>query len=296
MKQFIITLLAVIGVLAVAVCLQPVDETAMEAVSGALSHTGYEVTVTEEQQDFLRGERYRLTLNHEEGNAVTVYVYKNADEAQKDADCITEDGFGVDYMGSGIRVEWVAEPHFFLYQNVIVQYVGTDRTVLTALQDLCGEQLAGMPISLQEEWISQPAPDEPEILLEVLPDSVRSDGLTIQLSNHSSLVGEGADVLYGEAFSLLQKMTMISCGVSKADETQPFSETTVTWEPVPMNCIFDELAYILPEGEQREQQVALPDLASGEYRITKEILYRPDGQADYSSFEIYADFVVPEAK
>ena len=47
MKQFIITLLAVIGVLAVAVCLQPVDETAMEAVSDALSHTGYEVTVTE---------------------------------------------------------------------------------------------------------------------------------------------------------------------------------------------------------------------------------------------------------
>ena len=281
MKQFLITLLAVLGVLAVAVYCQPVDETAMEAVSGALSHTGYEVTVTEEQQDFLRGERYRLTLNREEGNAVTVYVYKTADEAQKDAGCITADGFGVDYMGSGIRVEWVAEPHFFLYQNVIVQYVGTDRTILTALQ---------------EEWISQPAPDGPEILLEVLPDSVRRDSLTIQLSNHSGLTGEGAEVLYGEAFSLLQKMTMISCGVSKADETQPFSETTVTWEPVPMNCIFDELAYILPEGEQREQQVALPDLASGEYRITKEILYRPDGQADYSSFEIYADFVVPEAK
>ena len=84
MKQFVITLLAVLGVLAVAVYCQPVDETAMEAVSGALSHTGYEVTVTEEQQDFLRGERYRLTLNREEGNAVTVYVYKTADEAQKD--------------------------------------------------------------------------------------------------------------------------------------------------------------------------------------------------------------------
>ena len=125
---------------------------------------------------------------------------------------------------------------------------------------------------------------------------MRSDGLTIQLSNHSSVVGEGADVRYGEAFSLLQKMTMISCGVSKADKTQPFSETTVTWEPVPMEGIFHDLAYILPAGEQREQQVALPDLAPGEYRITKEILYRPNGQEDYSSFEIYADFVVSEAK
>mgnify|MGYP006990150152 CR=1 FL=1 len=37
MKQFVITLLAVLGVLAVAVYCQPVDETAMEAVSGALS-------------------------------------------------------------------------------------------------------------------------------------------------------------------------------------------------------------------------------------------------------------------
>ena len=39
-----------LGVLAVAVYCQPVDETAMEAVSGALSHTGYEVTVTERRR------------------------------------------------------------------------------------------------------------------------------------------------------------------------------------------------------------------------------------------------------
>ena len=118
----------------------------------------------------------------------------------------------------------------------------------------------------------------------------------MNLVNNSNLVGNGVDVEYGEAFSLLQKMTAISCGVSKADANQSISETTVTWEPVPMDWFFDDLAYGLPAGAQAELQVALPDLAPGEYRITKNILYQQNGQSDYATFEVYADFVVPDEK
>ena len=308
MKQFIAILLVVVVLLAVAVYCQPVDKTAMEEVSEALSKVGYDVAVTEETQDFLHGQRHRLVLGPGEGRAVTVYVYKNADEAQKEAGYITNDGFGLDYIdklgnGQGVRVEWIDAPHFFLYQNVIVQYIGTDETILAALQNLCGEQIAGSPFrqdtpscTTLEPWMSQPAPDAPEVFLEVLPDSVRSDSLTMRLVNNSNLSSDGVDVEYGEAFSLLQKMTMISCGVSKADENQAVSETIVTWEPVAVDWAFDDLAYSLPVGAQVELQVALPKLAPGEYLIVKNILYQQEGQSGYTSFEIYGDFVVPDEK
>ena len=63
-----------------------------------------------------------------------------------------------------------------------------------------------------------------------------------------------------------------------------------------MDWFFDDLAYGLPAGAQAELQVALPDLAPGEYRITKNILYQQNGQSDHASFEVYADFVVPDEK
>lgn len=307
MKQFVAILLTVIVLLTAAVYCQPfdeteaLDETAMAEVGGALSNIGYAVTITEETQDFLHGERYRLVLDNEAGNVVTVYAYRDAKASQKEADCITDDGCGLDYVdklgnGQGVRVEWISEPHFFLYQNLIVQYIGTDETILAALQNLCGQQIAGTPFFVPEPWMSQPASAAPEVFLEVLPDSVRSDGLTMNLVNNSDIAGHGVEVEYGEAFSLLQKVTMLSCGVSKSDEKQSVSDTTVTWEPVPMEWAFPDVAYCLSAGKQAELQVALPDLAPGEYRITKNIFYQQKGQNGSASFEVCADFVVPAEK
>lgn len=261
-----------------------------------------------ESSMLLQGVPYGIYLNGDEVPQLQLYIYQTADGAVAEASCISDDGSHFQRSNEqgeteSTIVEWVAAPHFFLYQNVIVQYIGTDENILAALQNLCGEQIAGTPFRQDtpsyiesEPWMSQPAPDAPEVLLEVLPDSVRSDGLTMNLVNNSNLVGNGVDVEYGEAFSLLQKMTAISCGVSKADANQSISETTVTWEPVPMDWFFDDLAYGLPAGAQAELQVALPDLAPGEYRITKNILYQQNGQSDYATFEVYADFVVPDEK
>ena len=263
---------------------------------------------TLESSMLLQGVPYGIYLNGDEVPQLQLYIYQTADGAVAEASCISDDGSHFQRSNEqgeteSTIVEWVAAPHFFLYQNVIVQYIGTDENILAALQNLCGEQIAGTPFRQDtpsyiesEPWMSQPAPDAPEVLLEVLPDSVRSDGLTMNLVNNSNLVGNGVDVEYGEAFSLLQKMTAISCGVSKADANQSISETTVTWEPVPMDWFFDDLAYGLPAGAQAELQVALPDLAPGEYRITNNILYQQNGQSDYATFEVYADFVVPDEK
>lgn len=307
MKRLFAVLLAVL--LLCGCGTQQLDLTAADKVQEALALLEDGATMEPlENSMFLQGALYGIYLNGDEVPQVQIYVYQDADGAVADTSCISADGFHFQRSNEqgeaeSAIVDWVAAPHFFLYQNVIVQYIGTDENILAALQNLCGEQIAGTPFRQDtpsyiesEPWMSQPGPDAPEVFLEVLPDSVRGDGLKMNLVNNSNLAGNGVDVEYGKAFSLLQKMTAISCGVSKADANQSVSETTVTWETVPMDWFFDDLAYGLPAGAQAELQVALPDLAPGEYRITKNILYQQNGQSDYASFEVYADFVVPDEK
>ena len=81
---------------------------------------------------------------------VTVYVYDSNDQAEKDAASITPDGFGIEREGSfgiaeSMQISWVDASHFFLYGNVIVQYIGMDFDLLQCLYRLCGAQIAGQP-------------------------------------------------------------------------------------------------------------------------------------------------------
>ena len=119
-------------------------------VTTALENHGYQVAVQEAEKNILRGERYCLTLNHEPDFMVTVYVYDSNDQAEKDAASITPDGFGIEREGSfgiaeSMQISWVDAPHFFLYENVIVQYIGMDFDLLQCLYQLCGAQIAGQP-------------------------------------------------------------------------------------------------------------------------------------------------------
>ena len=40
-------------------------------------------------------------------------------------------------------ITWKSTPHFYQFNNLIVQYVGTDKIILDLLLSLCGEQFAG---------------------------------------------------------------------------------------------------------------------------------------------------------
>ena len=46
-------------------------------------------------------------------------------------------------MGRSVSVEWVDAPHFYLYRNAIVQYIGSDSQLLLQLESLCGPPFAG---------------------------------------------------------------------------------------------------------------------------------------------------------
>lgn len=129
----------------------------LEQLNAALTEAGYDVIQDGPlNEDIFTGERYRFLLNGDENLSVTVYVYESADKAANEAAGIDDGGCGLNITDSfgrskGVEVSWVSEPHFFLQEDMIVQYVGTDADLLEVLQQICGEQIAGMPIAINSQ-------------------------------------------------------------------------------------------------------------------------------------------------
>lgn len=91
---------------------------------------------------FLAGKRYLLTL--ENGEHLSVYVYRNNKLAQKDASYVDGGGCSYSKPGKQVHVSWAGYPHLFLADNIIVLYVGDNAGVLATLEKIYGEQFAGV--------------------------------------------------------------------------------------------------------------------------------------------------------
>ncbi len=79
-----------------------------------------------------------MSLNPAE---VGIQVFEYADEAsaQEDAALVAADGSSV---GTSMPF-WVADPHFFQSGKLIALYLGSDESVLSALEAVMGSQFAG---------------------------------------------------------------------------------------------------------------------------------------------------------
>lgn len=149
-KLFIICMIFVVfAVVLYYFCPNSNSSTLYEA-KAALEDNGYQVEIKELEKHILRGDRYQLVLNGNQDFNVTVYVYETVQNAEADARTIDEDGFTIEKPGTfGMAntycISWVDAPHFFLYKNVIVQYIGMDFDLLQCLYQLCGSQIAGQP-------------------------------------------------------------------------------------------------------------------------------------------------------
>lgn len=120
----------------------------VDVVVAALAEVGYQVVAVQIESQIFTGDCYRLSLEGEESALVTVYEYDTEEQAACEAGGIDESGFGIKYINENgqtyvAQVDWVSKPHFFIFRNLIVQYIGTDNTVLQKLQELCGLQIAG---------------------------------------------------------------------------------------------------------------------------------------------------------
>lgn len=113
---------------------------AFEQLVSEIKSKGYEVEVMNASKDFLSGTRKRILTNNE---AIDVYLYRSSFTMERDAKGITPNGFGYDGLLKALRVSWVGEPHFYKKDNIIVQYIGSNKRVIYDLRDILGEQFAG---------------------------------------------------------------------------------------------------------------------------------------------------------
>lgn len=122
-------------------------KTTVDEISSVFEENGYTVMCESVEQQILTGKRYLLTLSGVSDGRITLYEYDDFAQAQADALCIDKSGSQVNLAnetGSETTyVEWKSIPHFYQLNNLIVQYVGTDKTILTILTNLCEDQFAG---------------------------------------------------------------------------------------------------------------------------------------------------------
>ncbi len=92
-------------------------------------------------QPFLRpqsGTALRISGSGTGPADIQSFDYASSDAASADAGQIQPNG-----RIKSVSVDWIAPPHFFRKERVLVIYVGTDPAVVSVLRELLGPPLAG---------------------------------------------------------------------------------------------------------------------------------------------------------
>lgn len=77
------------------------------------------------------------------GESVQVYEYADTANAQAAASAVAQDGSQITAGSAPTFVDWIATPHFYQRDRLIVVYVGEKDDVLTALDGALGDPFAG---------------------------------------------------------------------------------------------------------------------------------------------------------
>jgi hypothetical protein len=107
----------------------------------ALEQKGLSVESMEVEKDILAGKRKYVTIDEKDN--ISVYLYINDKAMEKDAGYISPDGFGYNKMTKHVSVDWIAPPHFYKIDNMIVLYCGEREEIISCLKEFIGEQFAG---------------------------------------------------------------------------------------------------------------------------------------------------------
>lgn len=86
---------------------------------------------------YFTGQPVLLRVN---GVDIQLYEYTDPNKAVKEARESAPDGELI------IPAEWIATPHFYLFNRIIVQYLGDDPDMIALLDSLLGPQFAGGPM------------------------------------------------------------------------------------------------------------------------------------------------------
>lgn len=85
---------------------------------------------------------------------ITIYRYNDLESARSEAKRIAADGNSISGTNGNKTVEssidFTSLPHWYIYGNAIVCYVGQNSEIISIITDLCGGQFAGAPTETAE--------------------------------------------------------------------------------------------------------------------------------------------------
>lgn len=140
--RYLVLTIVLLG-LAVAACTSAGEEetagsiNTIEDVIASLQEEGLAVTQGDQiEQPFFTVPAVLLNLPE---SGIQVFEYGDESAAKADAELVASDGSSV---GTSMPF-WVDDPHFFRNGKLIVLYLGSDASILGALEAVFGPQFAG---------------------------------------------------------------------------------------------------------------------------------------------------------
>ncbi|MEL7657736.1 MAG: hypothetical protein AAGU75_17715, partial [Bacillota bacterium] len=113
----------------------------IETFENAMDRSGYNFEIQDTQQDFIPATRKRMIIDNE---AIDIYLFDDNIEMEKEANHISRDGSSYNSGSQSVKINWVSFPHFYKKGSLIVQYIGEDEKIISALEDILGKQFAGI--------------------------------------------------------------------------------------------------------------------------------------------------------
>ena len=123
-------------------------EAAFTALTEEFEQMGYTVDWEALEPLFLTGARRVILLNEGEV-ALNVFIYSSPEKAAEDASYFTEDGVNYVSEDTSIEIAWTYEPHLYLYEQMIILYVGEETDGVELCTEMFGEQFAGSPVTAE---------------------------------------------------------------------------------------------------------------------------------------------------
>jgi len=155
MKQYFLISSIIICIMLSACGGEPYTNEDYTAFLALLNENGFQYT--EGELDFEHGflSVARKPLLLEDGQLISVYVYKTNEAMENDSTNICKYGFAISRKEGDqllqTQISWVSIPHFFKGGTLIINYVGEDERILNFLTENYGVAFAGGPFLQAEE-------------------------------------------------------------------------------------------------------------------------------------------------
>ncbi len=101
------------------------------------------------KQSYLLNSKYTIMFDLEDDESIQAFQFESEEAARAEGLGISKDGCSItsknfdDGRAMTTCFSWVDKPNWYLYEDMIIFYLGDNEAILSALEDFCGKPFAG---------------------------------------------------------------------------------------------------------------------------------------------------------